>query len=137
MDLNLLLSLLRSISTASLVSAVGARIFRREVLELRIGQRLQEGNQGRFLIVIKVKRSDEWRQERIGTSARVVKVNDIFERGQASVMHVRCRDRHIAKRWSAKCSQVALHAGHSITAGVCEAAGGKTDPEIVEAQVRE
>ena len=55
-----------SISTASLVSAVrAARIFRREVLELLIGQRPQESNQRRPLIVIKVERPDERRLERI------------------------------------------------------------------------
>ena len=58
--------------------------FRREVLELLIGQRPQEGNQRRLLIVSKVERPDERRQEGIRTSARVVEVNDILERGQAS-----------------------------------------------------
>jgi hypothetical protein len=65
-------SRLRGQFDKSFMGVRAARIFRREVLELLIGERPQEGNQRRLLIVIKIERPDERRQERIRASARVV-----------------------------------------------------------------
>jgi hypothetical protein len=65
-----------------------------------IVQALQKGYQRHLLVIVEEKRSDEWRKAGIEPSAGVVKIDDLFERGEASIVHVGCREGHIAERRS-------------------------------------
>ena len=107
------------------------------ILAVLIGQGMKKGHQRRLLVTIQEQRPDQGREIGIGPSSSAVELHDIFERGEASVVHVWGRPCTVAQRRRTKRSPLSPDQRKLVATRISKSAISVANTQIVEPEVHQ